>query len=193
MNYEIFDSRREDNENHAVVKKNLISRNMDNLIRLSQASSFDQRFNCLICWSPRLRMVYGSCQHRLCVNCLYDSDDLRRDGLDKCPTCQLEDAFPIFKPSIPEDNIALQQQIGVVSCTNSGCESEMWYWELEKHLSTECCFNKLKTTQQSKKRKSVSDKPHEYNLRHSSKRHSPGRYSFSQEYRRSSRRKMSSA
>lgn len=68
------------------------------------------------------------------MNCLYDSDGMRRDGLDRCPTCQLEDAFPIFRPSIPEDNIAIQSQIGVVSCTSPGCEAEMWHWELENHL-----------------------------------------------------------
>jgi hypothetical protein len=79
-------------------------------------------------------MVYGSCQHRLCVNCLYDSNGLRRSGLERCPTCQREDAFPALKPNIPEDNVAIQHQMGVVNCTSPGCGVEMWCWELEGHL-----------------------------------------------------------
>lgn len=43
-------------------------------------------------------------------------------------------AFPMFKPSIPEDNVAIQRQLGVVKCSNEGCEVEMWCWEQEKHL-----------------------------------------------------------
>jgi len=97
-------------------------------------ASFEQRFNCLICWSPKLRMVFGLCQHRLCEDCLYNSWGLRRIGLEKCPTCQMDSAFPYLKPSIPEDNIAIQRQLGVVKCPNEGCGLEMWCWEQEKHL-----------------------------------------------------------
>ena len=55
------------------------------------------RFNCGICMCPRLKMVYGSCQHRICVDCLYSNLDVRRPSMQKCPTCQKIDAFPLFR------------------------------------------------------------------------------------------------
>lgn len=97
-------------------------------------ASFEQRFNCLICWTPSLRMIYGSCQHRLCENCLYDDEGNRRIGLEKCPTCQREDVFPLTRPDVPEDNMAIQHRLGVRRCPNNGCDLEMWYWELSDHI-----------------------------------------------------------
>lgn len=90
---------------------------------------------------PRLKMVYGSCQHRICVDCLYSNLDVRRPSMQKCPTCQKIDAFPLFRPDIPEDNIESQWCLGVRECTNSGCQIEVWEWELEDHLLT--CPNKI--------------------------------------------------
>lgn len=101
---------------------------------LSSTISFEQRFNCLICWAPNLRMTYGSCQHRLCENCLYDKEGNRRAGLERCPTCQRENAFPVTRPDIPEDNIEIQVHLGVRKCPNSRCKLQMWHWELPDHL-----------------------------------------------------------
>ncbi|XP_078349525.1 uncharacterized protein LOC144634448 [Oculina patagonica] len=100
----------------------------------SSTISFEQRFNCLICWAPNLRMIYGSCQHRLCENCLYDTEGNRRFGLERCPTCQRENAFPVTRPDIPEDNIEIQVQLGVRKCPNSRCKLQMWHWEVPDHL-----------------------------------------------------------
>lgn len=100
----------------------------------SRNTSFEQQFNCLICWTPNLRMIYGSCQHRLCENCLYDKVGNRRFGLERCPTCQRENAFPATRPDVPEDNIEIQLQLGVRKCPNSGCKQQMWHWELPDHL-----------------------------------------------------------
>lgn len=103
-------------------------------VRFSSTISFEQRFNCVICWAPNLRMIYGSCQHRLCENCLYDKQGNRRFGLERCPTCQRESAFPMTRPDIPEDNIEIQVQLGVRKCPNSRCKLHMWHWEIPDHL-----------------------------------------------------------
>ena len=105
-----------------------------NLWLCSRNTSFEQKFNCLICWTPNLRMIYGSCQHRLCEKCLYDKEGKRRFGLERCPTCQRENAFPFTRPDVPEDNIEIQVQLGVRKCPNSGCKMQMWHWELLDHL-----------------------------------------------------------
>ena len=97
-------------------------------------ASFEQQFNCLICWTPSLRMIYGSCQHRLCENCLYDEEGNRRIGLEKCPTCQREDVFPLTRPDVPEDNMEIQHRLGIRRCPNSGCDLQMWSWELSDHI-----------------------------------------------------------
>ena len=55
------------------------------------------RFNCMICLCPRLEMVSGYCQHRICTQCLYNEDNIRKPSLDKCPTCQKEEAFPVIR------------------------------------------------------------------------------------------------
>lgn len=55
------------------------------------------RFNCMICLCPRLEMVSGYCQHRICTQCLYNEDSIRKPSLDKCPTCQKEEAFPVIR------------------------------------------------------------------------------------------------
>ena len=96
--------------------------------------SFEQRFNCLICWAPNLRMIYGSCQHRLCENCLYDKLGNRKVGLERCPTCQRENTFPLTKPDIPEDNVEIQAHLGVRKCPNGRCNLQMWHWEIPDHL-----------------------------------------------------------
>ena len=52
------------------------------------------RFSCAICLTPKLRMVYGICQHKLCEDCLYGNTGLRSHFLEKCPTCGLLEAYP---------------------------------------------------------------------------------------------------
>lgn len=97
-------------------------------------TTLEQKFNCLICWGPKLRMVYGSCQHRLCENCLYDEDGKRRAGVKRCPVCCKENSFPERRPIIPEDNVEVQVQLGIRKCLYDGCGLEMWHWELFQHL-----------------------------------------------------------
>ncbi|CAH3044638.1 unnamed protein product [Pocillopora meandrina] len=113
--------------------------------------SFEQRFNCLICWAPNLRMIYGSCQHRLCENCLYDKLGNRKVGLERCPTCQRENTFPLTKPDIPEDNVEIQAHLGVRKCPNGRCNLQMWHWEIPDHL--EICQVVPKSQSIQKKRK----------------------------------------
>lgn len=103
-------------------------------------NTYEQRFNCGICMCPKLMMVYGSCQHRICVDCLY-CDDVRRPSMEKCPTCLKDEAFPVIRPDIPEDNIESQRCLGIRSCTNAGCTIEIWEWELEEHLVS--CPNRI--------------------------------------------------
>lgn len=98
----------------------------------------------MVCLCPKLKMVYGYCQHRVCEDCLYNEDNARHPCMQKCPTCQIEDAFPVFRPDIPEDSIELQKCLGVRSCTNKGCTVEMWEWEMEDHLRV--CPNRLQST-----------------------------------------------
>lgn len=114
-------------------KSVVISNMLDNTIA-ALFSSFEQKFNCLICWAPSLRMIYGSCQHRLCENCLYDKEGKRRLGLERCPTCQRENVFPSTRPDVPEDNIEIQVHLGVRRCPHNGCKLQMWHWELQNHL-----------------------------------------------------------
>ena len=114
-------------------KSVVISNMVDNTIA-ALFSSFEQKFNCLICWAPSLRMIYGSCQHRLCENCLYDNEGNRRLGLERCPTCQRENVFPSTRPDVPEDNIEIQVHLGVRRCPHNGCKLQMWHWELQNHL-----------------------------------------------------------
>ncbi|KAK3093629.1 hypothetical protein FSP39_018290 [Pinctada imbricata] len=78
-------------------------------------------------------MVYGSCQHRVCADCLYDENN-RRPSMKACPTCQRDNAFPLLRPNIPEDTLAIQRCLGVRACTNKGCRMEFWEWELENHI-----------------------------------------------------------
>nr|XP_022330018.1 uncharacterized protein LOC111128595 [Crassostrea virginica] len=99
-------------------------------------SSYEQRFNCMICLCPRLEMVSGYCQHRICTQCLYNEDNIRKPSLDKCPTCQKEEAFPVIRPAIPEDVIEIQRCLGVRSCPHTGCSMEFWEWEMEEHLKS---------------------------------------------------------
>ncbi|XP_066287340.1 tripartite motif-containing protein 12A-like [Branchiostoma lanceolatum] len=91
----------------------------------------EDRFNCPICLSPRLKMVVGLCQHRVCDSCLYE--DSGKLSLTVCPVCQEEGCFPKTRPIIPEDSILAQRRLGVVTCLNDGCEEEMWEWELHEH------------------------------------------------------------
>ena len=106
---------------------------MEDDMDVSLATILEQRFNCLICWAPKLRMVYGKCQHRLCESCLFDETGKRRRGMDRCPVCSKADSFPKVKPNIPEDNIEAQRMLGVITC-GYGCGTEMWRWELPEHI-----------------------------------------------------------
>ncbi|KAL5008576.1 hypothetical protein ScPMuIL_014157 [Solemya velum] len=96
-------------------------------------NTYEQRFNCPICLCPKLKMVYGSCQHRICQDCLYDADDIIRQSLQRCPSCQKEGSFPDQRPDIPDDNIELQKCLGMRVCVN-GCDVELWEWEIEEHV-----------------------------------------------------------
>ncbi|OWF38633.1 TNF receptor-associated factor 6-like [Mizuhopecten yessoensis] len=115
---------------------------------------YEQRFNCIVCLSPRLKMVYGMCQHRVCEDCLYN-DDIRRPSFDKCPACLKEDMFPLLRPDIPEDSIEGQKCLGVRSCPNEGCNVEMWEWEVESHLVV--CPNRMQKSGVKKKRPSLPE------------------------------------
>ena len=44
--------------------------------------------------------------------------------------------FFVFRPEIPEDNMAMMWCLGVRECPNRihGCEMEMWEWEMEDHM-----------------------------------------------------------
>ncbi|XP_033736294.1 TNF receptor-associated factor 6-like [Pecten maximus] len=119
-------------------------------------NDYEQRFNCIVCLSPRLKMVYGLCQHRVCEDCLYNDKMIRRSSFDKCPTCLKENTFPLLRPDIPEDNIEHQKCLGVRSCPHEGCNMEMWEWELESHLLV--CPNRIKVKSVSNKRPSLPDK-----------------------------------
>ncbi|PFX13217.1 uncharacterized protein LOC111346316 [Stylophora pistillata] len=124
-------------------------------LQFSSTISYEQRFNCVICWAPNLRMIYGSCQHRLCENCLYDKLGNRKVGLERCPTCQRENTFPLTKPDIPEDNVEIQAQLGVRKCPNSLCNLQMWRWEVPGHL--EKCQVLPKSQSKERKRKGADD------------------------------------
>ncbi|XP_076305849.1 uncharacterized protein LOC143222773 isoform X2 [Tachypleus tridentatus] len=102
-------------------------------------------------------MVTGMCQHRICTECLYDSENgALKTSMSRCPTCQKSAVFPPERPNIPEDNILIQKMLGVRQCPNSGCFNEFWEWELSDHLK-ECSHNALKLRKSDKKRaRSVS-------------------------------------
>lgn len=102
--------------------------------------TFENRFNCIVCWCPSLEMVYGRCQHKMCVACCYDEQTgfiLIKKG--RCPTCQKDYQFPLLRPIIPEDNMEHQKCLGVCSCPND-CGIYLWQWEVEEHLRQ--CPNK---------------------------------------------------
>ncbi|XP_036363210.1 tripartite motif-containing protein 3-like [Octopus sinensis] len=104
----------------------------------------EQRFCCMVCLCPRLRMVYGKCQHKFCVDCLYNNKDnsLR---IMSCPLCNQTGQFPEKKPVIPDDNIEIQKCLGIVECPNEGCNYEMWSWDQEQHFN-ECPNRKSPAT-----------------------------------------------
>ncbi|XP_048733665.1 uncharacterized protein LOC125649873 [Ostrea edulis] len=124
-------------------------------------TSYEQRFNCILCLCPRLEMVVGNCQHRICSQCVYNKDGIRKPSLDKCPTCLKEDAFPVVRPVIPEDVVEIQRCLGVRACPHSGCTLELWEWEMEEHLKL--CPNRqpLPPEQISKKKRSIIRKTEE--------------------------------
>lgn len=97
-------------------------------------SYFERRVVCPVCLSPRLEMVTGICQHRVCSSCVYTANGDRRPGLSRCPTCQMENSLPIKRPIIPEDTIEMQKTLGIIECPNENCEENMWAWEAEDHL-----------------------------------------------------------
>ncbi|CAH1793031.1 unnamed protein product [Owenia fusiformis] len=100
-------------------------------------------FQCPVCWLPKLEMVYGTCQHRVCVDCVYRAGVLRSE-FSKCPTCNQKFPFPLYRPIIPDDNIEVQKKLGITRCQNStSCKTEMWLWEIEEHNKV-CKFKKPK-------------------------------------------------
>ncbi|XP_069116855.1 uncharacterized protein [Argopecten irradians] len=114
---------------------------------------YEQRFNCIVCLSPRLKMVYGLCQHRVCEECLYSDGVVLRHSFRKCPTCLKENTFPLIRPDLPEDNIEHQKCLGVRACPHKGCTMEMWEWEMESHLVV--CPNRVQPKDAKRKRKSI--------------------------------------
>jgi len=94
---------------------------------------FEQRFSCPVCWCPKLRMVSGLCQHRVCEDCLYQDGVFLSSGFQRCPSCQQEKVFPAIKPVIPEDNIEIQKNLAIMACENEGCGQEFWAWEYSEH------------------------------------------------------------
>ena len=100
---------------------------------LEYQEHYEQIFNCPVCLCPKLRMVYGTCQHKLCDDCIYDNDGYRKTALDRCPVCMADEAFPQFKPDIPRDNELAMHQVGVRKCKHVGCNEQFWYWEMEAH------------------------------------------------------------
>ncbi|XP_071081105.1 uncharacterized protein [Haliotis cracherodii] len=110
---------------------------------LETQNNYEQRFNCAVCLCPKLHMVYGYCQHHFCVDCLYDAGGNIRTSMIKCPTCQMDSAFPKTRPDIPDDNLEMMRCLGVQLCENKGCDVELWQWELEDHVRS--CPNRVAT------------------------------------------------
>lgn len=116
----------------------------------------EQRFNCTVCMCPKLKMVYGICQHKFCIDCLYKADGSLR--ISSCPMCNKVDQFPLERPIIPDDNIEIQRRLGIVDCPNEGCLYEMWIWDQEEHL-TECPNRQeLRVKRKTDNRKKVESK-----------------------------------
>ena len=104
------------------------------LSQLDFQEYFDQAFSCPICLCPKLRMVYGACQHKVCVDCLYDEKCTRNTALDRCPVCLKDGVFPLTMPDIPKDNEMVMFLAGVRKCNAQGCQEQFWYWEMESHI-----------------------------------------------------------
>lgn len=126
----------------------------------------EQRFNCMVCMCPRLRMVFGVCQHKFCVDCLYNQDGSLR--ISSCPMCNKIGQFPLERPIIPDDNIEIQKRLGIVECPNEGCSYEMWVWDQEHHLS-ECPNRQQLATKKSSNRKKDQNKTRRQYLQRKSK------------------------
>ncbi|XP_071835115.1 uncharacterized protein [Apostichopus japonicus] len=124
-------------------------------------SSFERRVVCPVCLSPRLQMVTGICQHRFCTSCVYTESGIRRVGLSRCPTCQMEDSLPSRRPIIPEDAIEMQKTLGITTCPNENCNENMWAWEVVAHLEN-ChpspCLDEENISKSNQKRGKLSSK-----------------------------------
>ncbi|XP_060561161.1 uncharacterized protein LOC132720931 [Ruditapes philippinarum] len=122
-------------------------------------STYEQRFGCCICLGPKLHMVSGQCQHRICDDCLYVNNH-RRPCMEKCPVCNMENSFPVTKPIIPVQVIEIQRCIGVQVCPN-GCPAQMWYWEVEEHnkdCPKACISPEKKVSTPHRRRSRVADR-----------------------------------
>ncbi|XP_045187012.2 TNF receptor-associated factor 6-like [Mercenaria mercenaria] len=121
-------------------------------------STYEQRFGCCICLGPKLHMVSGQCQHRICDDCLY-VDKERRPCMEKCPVCGMENSFPHTRPIIPAQVIEIQRCIGVQECPN-GCAAQMWYWEVEDHTRNcpRSCKSPEKVVTPRRRRSRVADR-----------------------------------
>ncbi|XP_025103659.1 TNF receptor-associated factor 6-like [Pomacea canaliculata] len=113
---------------------NLRTRTDSSSVSKSKQELYEQRFNCIVCLCPCLQMVWGVCQHRVCVRCLYVENGNLRDTFTKCPVCLRPNAFPDKRPEIPEDSEEMMRSLGVKECPGVDCNTQLWEWELREHL-----------------------------------------------------------
>ncbi|KAM7283718.1 uncharacterized protein ISCGN_000824 [Ixodes scapularis] len=87
-----------------------------------ERTDFNLIFSCPICFCPSINIVFGSCRHYVCSQCLYDDvDDSLRSTLLKCPICKWPNAFLPSRPVVPESTRQLMRLAGLVKCKHKRC------------------------------------------------------------------------